>query len=110
LRGGSSGFLIDAASFAAASGFRPDSLFGPRLMVYGFRMPEDPKYPSNPWGPFADDPWSPLLDPVTGPAWDRAVESARRTRLVEARAVEILARMERKRLERRGITRPFAAA
>jgi len=27
------------------------------LLVYDLRMLEDPKYPSNPWGPFAEDPW-----------------------------------------------------
>lgn len=69
------------------------------------RTLDEPRHPSNPWAPFADDPWSPLLDPVTGPAWVRAVEDARRIRLAEQRAATDLTRMERERLERKpGIT------
>jgi hypothetical protein len=51
------------------------------------------KYPSNPWGPFADDPWS--LDTVTGPAWNRAVEKARELRLAIRRADDSLERLQK---------------
>jgi len=76
-----------------------------RPLCYSPRMPDTPKYPSNPWGPFADDPWSPLLDlGLTGPAWDRAIEDACRIRLAEQRMDDALARMERERREREATT------
>lgn len=55
------------------------------------------RYPSNPWGPFADDPWSSILDMGSGEAWDAAVEDARQQRLSEQRADAALQRMEAER-------------
>ncbi len=52
------------------------------------------RYPGSSWGVLGTHPCSPLPEPVATPAWDVAVEDARRKRMASQRARESLVRLQ----------------